>query len=191
MLRGLAVGFVVLTALTLAFGTIPYFLAGSMAVTESRAALEMRRFEAEQYAKGVEKRDSVAGETARGPEAESSGPAAARTGSAGEAPAQAEARPPAAAPTPGAGQIPGLAVGDEAFAAAVIRVTDVFLLVALVYLFGGLFRYSMRLASYYDEKADALRLLEAGDRQLEERLAQITLPGVARGGTPARRRERV
>ena len=72
-----------------------------------------------------------------------------------------------------------------------IRVTDVFLLVALVYLFGGLFRYSMRLASYYDEKADALRLLEAGDRQLEERLAQITLPGVARGGTPARRRERV
>ena len=87
VLRGLAVGFVVLTALTLAFGTIPYFLAGSMAVTESRAALEMRRFEAEQYAKGVEKRDTVAGETARGPGAESSGPAGARTGSAGEAPA--------------------------------------------------------------------------------------------------------
>ena len=190
VLRGLAVGFVVLTALTLAFGTIPYFLAGSMAVTESRAALEMRRFEAEQYAKGVEKRDTVAGETARGPGAKSSGPAGAPTGSAGEAPAQAEARPPAAAPTPGAGQMPGLAVSDEAFSAAVIRITDVFLLVALVYLCGGLYRYSMRLASYYDEKADALRLLEAGDRQLEERLSQISVPGATRAGTPARSRER-
>jgi hypothetical protein len=60
-----------------------------------------------------------------------------------------------------------------------------------VYLLGGLYRYSMRLASYYDEKADALRLLEAGDRQLEARLAQITVPGMAWTGTPARRRARV
>jgi len=49
----------------------------------------------------------------------------------------------------------------------------------------------MRLASYYDEKADALRLLEAGDRQLEERLAQITVPGATGARTPARSRERV
>jgi hypothetical protein len=190
VLRGLAVGFVVLIALTLAFGTIPYFLAGSMAVTESRAALEMRRSEAEQHAKGVEKRDRVAGEAASGADAESSGPTAASTGSAGATPAQAQA-PPSAAPTPGAGPIAGLAVGDEAFSAAVIRITGVFLLVALVYLFGGLYRYSMRLASYYDEKADALRLLEAGDRRLEERLSQITVPGATGTATRARRGERV
>jgi len=189
VLRGLAVGFVVLIALTLAFGTIPYFLAGSMAVTESRAALEMRRSEAEQ-AKGVEKHDRVAGETAGGADAESSGPPAAPTGAAGAPPTQAQV-PSSAAPTPGAGQIPGLAVGEEAFSAAVIRITAVFLLVALVFAFGGLYRYSMRLASYYDEKADALRLLEAGDRQLEERLSRITVSGVTETGTPARRTERV
>jgi hypothetical protein len=189
VLRGLAVAFVVLIALTLAFGTIPYFLAGSMAVTESRAALEMRRSEAE-HAKGVEKRDRVAGETASGADAEGAGPIAASTGGAGAPPAQAQA-PSVAAPTAGAGPVPGLAVSDEAFAAAVIRVTDVFLLVALVYIFGSLYRYSMRLASYYDEKADALRLLEAGDRQLEERLSQITVPGVAGTGTPVQSRERV
>ncbi len=189
VLRGLAVGFVVLIALTLAFGTIPYFLAGSIAVTESRAALEMRRSEAEQ-AKGVEKRDRVAVETASGADAASATPPAAPIGDAGAAPAQAKA-PPAAAAPPGPGQIAGLAVGDEAFSAAVIRITDVFLLVALVYLFGSLYRYSMRLASCYDEKADALRLLEAGDWQLEARLSQITVPGATAARTPARSRERV
>jgi hypothetical protein len=190
VLRGLAVAFVVLIALTLAFGTIPYFLAGSMAVTETRAALEMRRAEAEQHAKGVERRDRVAGETATSPDAERTGSAAETTGGAGAPPAQVQA-PSSVAPTPAAGQIAGFAVGDEAFSAAVIRITDVFLLVALVYLFGGLYRYSMRLASYYDEKADALRLLEAGDRQVEERLSQITVPGATGAGTPARSRERV
>ena len=189
MLRGFAVGFVVLIALALAFGTIPYFLAGSMAVTESREALEMRRSEAE-HAKSVEKRDRVAGETAGGADAESAGPAAAPTGGASASAAQVQASSAAAA-TPGAGQILGLAVGDEAFSAAVIRITAVFLLVALVFIFGSLYRYSMRLASYYDEKADALRLLEAGDRQLEERLAQVTVPAVAGTGTRARRGERV
>jgi hypothetical protein len=203
VLRGLAVGFVVLIALTLAFGTIPYFLAGSMAVTESRAALEMRRFEAE-YAKNVEKRDRVAGETAGGAEVERSGPTAAAAGGAGGAlaqaearpaaagaPAQADPRPAAAAPTSGPGPAAGLGVSDEAFSAAVFRITDVFVLVALVYVFGGLYRYSMRLASYYDEKADALRLLEAGDRQLEERLGQITVPNAAGTVARPRRAERV
>jgi hypothetical protein len=196
-LRGLAIGFVALIALTLAFGTIPYFLAGSMAVTESRAALEMRRFEAEQNAKGVEKREGVekrnrvAGETASADDAVGAGPTTAATGGAGGAPAHAEVRAPAAAPTPGTGQIPGLGVGDEVFSAAVIRVTAVLLLVALVYLFGSLYRYSMRLASYYDEKADALRLLEAGDLQLEERLSQITEPGTTGARRPVRSRERV
>lgn len=190
VLRGFAGGFVVLIALTLAFGTIPYFLAGSMAVTESRAALEMRRIEAEQHAKSVEKRDRAAGETAGGTDAESAGPSAVLTGGAGAPPTPAQA-PPAAAPAPVAGPIPGFAVSDEAFSAAVIRITDVFLLVALVYLFGSLYRYSMRLASYYDEKADALRLLEAGDRQLEARLSQITVPDATAAGAPARSRERV
>ena len=94
-LRGLAIGFVALIALTLAFGTIPYFLAGSMAVTESRAALEMRRFEAEQNAKGVEKREGVekrnrvAGETASADDAVGAGPTTAATGGAGGAPAHA------------------------------------------------------------------------------------------------------
>ena len=188
VLRSLAVGFVGLIALTLAFGTIPYFFAGTMAVTESRAALEMRRSEAE-HAKGVEKRDRAVVETASATEVEGSGAIAAPAGGAGGAPAQADARPPAAAPTPGVGPIPALAVGDEAFSAAVIRVTDVFLLVALVYLFGSLYRYSMRLASCYDEKADALRLLEAGDWQLEARLSQITGPGATAARTPARSRE--
>jgi predicted lipid-binding transport protein (Tim44 family) len=169
VLRGLAIGFVALIALTLAFGTIPYFLAGNMAVTESRAALEMRRLEAEQHAKTVEKRDRSAGEAA----------------DAGQ-PAQPQAQP-SAAPAPAAGEIAGLAVSDEAFSAAVIRVTDVFLLVALTYLFGSLYRYSMRLASYYDEKADALRLLEAGDARIEARLAQITVPGAPGGGATAER----
>jgi hypothetical protein len=49
----------------------------------------------------------------------------------------------------------------------------------------------MRLASYYDEKADALRLLEAGDRQLEERLGQITVPNAAGTVARPRRAERV
>jgi hypothetical protein len=182
VLRGLAVAFVVLIALTLAFGTIPYFLAGSMAVSESRAALEMRRFEAEQYAKGVERRDRAAGETAAGADTEGAGPTAVALGDpAPAAPGRS------AAPAPAAGPIPGLAVGDEAFSAAVIRVTDVLLLVALVYLFGSLYRYSMRLASFYDEKADALRLLEAGDRQLEERLSQITVPGTPAARAPSQR----
>jgi predicted lipid-binding transport protein (Tim44 family) len=174
VLRGLAIGFVVLIALTLAFGTIPYFLAGSMAVTESRAALEMRRAEAEQHAKTVEKRDRAAEEAAD-----------AAPPTQPQPPAQ-----PAAASAAAAGPIAGLAVGDEAFSAAVIRITDVFLLVALTYLFGSLYRYSMRLASYYDEKADALRLLEAGDRQIEARLSQITIPGAPGNGEPERRGER-
>jgi hypothetical protein len=169
VLRGLAFGFVVLIALTVAFGTIPYFFAGDMAVTESGAALAMRRSAAEN-AKSVEKRDRAAGETASGADAESAGTAA--------APTRAPDRP-------------GSAVSDEAFSAAVIRITAVFLLVALVFVFGSLYRYSMRLASYYDAKADALRLLEAGDRHLEERLAQITVPNVAGTGTQARRGERV
>ena len=188
VLRGLGMGFVVLIALVLAFGTIPYFLAGDMAVNESRAALEMRRTEVERHAKGVEKRDRVAGETASGADAESSDPPAATSGGAGAPPVLAQTRPPAA-PTPVAGQIPGLAVGDEAFSAAVIRITAVFLLVALVFVFGSLFRYSMRLASYYDAKADSLRLLEAGEGRLEERLSQTTVPGVR--STPGRRSARV
>jgi hypothetical protein len=109
--------------------------------------------------------------------------------------AAATGAPPAqgqsAAPAPASGPIPGLTVSDEAFSAAVIRITDVFVLVALVYVFGGLYRYSMRLASYYDEKADALRLLEAGDRQLEERLGQITVPNAAGTVARPRRAERV
>jgi len=182
VLRWLAVSFVVLIALTLAFGTIPYFLAGDMAVTESRAALEMRRFEVEQHAKLVERRDRAAGETAHGADAEGTIPVIAAAGAAAP-PAQMQS----AAPAPAAGPIPALAVGDEAFSAAVIRITDVFLLVALVYLFGSLYRYSMRLASYYDEKADALRLLEAGDRQIEERLSQITVPGTPTARVPSGR----
>jgi hypothetical protein len=162
VLRGLAIGFVALIALTLAFGAIPYFLAGDMAVTETRAALGMRRIEAERHAKGAEKRDRVAGEPAE------------------DAAAPAEARAPAR--TAQAAPANGLAIGDEAFAAAVIRVTGVLLLVALTYLFGNLYRYSMRLASYYDEKADALRLLEAGDGEVEKRLSRITIPD----GTPSR-----
>jgi hypothetical protein len=182
VMRGLAVSFVALIALTLAFGTIPYFLAGNMAVDESRAALEMRRFEAEQHAKIVEKRDRAAREAANVADAESAGPLAVAAAT-GAPPAQGQS----AAPAPASGPIPGLTVSDEAFSAAVIRITDVFLLVALVYLFGSLYRYSARLASYYDEKADALRLLEAGDRQLEERLARITAPDASGTRTPARR----
>jgi hypothetical protein len=73
----------------------------------------------------------------------------------------------------------------------VIRITTVVLLIALVYVFGSLYRYSMRLASYYDEKADSLRLLEAGDRHLEARLAEIAIPVADRAGTPVGRAERV
>jgi hypothetical protein len=158
--------------LTLAFGMIPYFLAGHMAVTESRAVLEMRRIEAEQHGKGVEKRDRNAGEAA----------------DAGEA--QTASGPPAAGAA-NAGTRSATAVGDEAFAAAVIRTTAAVLLIGLVFVFGGLFRYSMRLAAYYDEKADSLRLLEAGEQQLEERLAQITLPSAAAGGSSRRRVARI
>ena len=181
-LRALAIGFVGLIALTLAFGAIPYFLAGDMAVTETRAALEMRRVEAE-HAKGVERRDRTAVETAGDAAAADALPAA----SAGAAPMLAQAQ---AAPAAGAAPAPRSGVGDEAFAAAVIRITDVVLLVALVFIFGGLYRYSMRLASYYDEKADALRLLEAGDRKLEERLSQITIPLSPKSEPPAPRNER-
>ena len=169
VLRGLAIAFVVLIALTLLFGTIPYFLAGNMAVTETRAALEMRRAEAH-HAKSVENRDRAGGEPAGAADADRADP-----------PAQAPAPPAAAA---SAGPSPGLAVGDEAFSAAVIRVTDVVLLVALAYLFGSLYRYSMRLASFYDEKADALRLLEAGERQIEARLAQVVAPLEPRSEPP-------
>jgi hypothetical protein len=166
-LRGLAIGFVALIALTLAFGAIPYFLAGDMAVTETRAALEMRRAEAE-HAKGVEKRER------RGePVGEAAAADALPAASGDAAPLIAEAQ---AGPAGGAAPALRSGVGDEVFAAAVIRITDVVLLVALVFIFGSLYRYSMRLAAYYDEKADALRLLEAGDRQVEERLSQIPIP---------------
>lgn len=189
VLRGLAVSFVILIALTLVFATIPYFLAGSMAVTESRAALEMRRFEAEQHAKSVERRDRAAGEPAGGADAESAIPtvAADASGTPAQGPSAVPTQGPSAVPAAGAGPVPGLAVSEEAFAAAVIRITDVFLLVALGWLFGSLYRYSMRLASYYDEKADALRLLEAGDRQLEERLSRITVPGTPAARIPSQR----
>ncbi len=203
MFRGLGIGFVVLIALTLAFGTIPYFLAGDMAVTESRAALEMRRSQAEPQTKGVEKHDRSAGEPAssHGDPDTTDSPAA--PGGASAQPAQPPAQHIAAAPTPQPQSQPpaaltaengprtALAVSDEALSAAVIRITAVVLLIALVYVFGSLYRYSMRLASYYDEKADSLRLLEAGDRQTEERLAQITIPGQDRAGIPTRRSERV
>jgi hypothetical protein len=179
-LRALAIGFVGLIALTLAFGAIPYFLAGDMAVTETRAALEMRRAEAEQ-AKTVEKRERSAVEPAADAAAE-----ALPTASGDAAPLIAEAQ---AGPAAGAAPALRSGVGDEAFAAAVIRITDVVLLVALVFIFGSLYRYSMRLASYYDEKADALRLLEAGDRQVEERLSQITVPLSPKSEPPVPRDE--
>jgi hypothetical protein len=163
-LRALAIGFVGLIALTLAFGAIPYFLAGDMAVTETRAALEMRRAEAE-HAKGERRGGEPVGDAA----AADALPAA----SGDAAPLIAEAQ---AGPAAGAAPALRSGVGDEVFAAAVIRITDVVLLVALVFIFGSLYRYSMRLASYYDEKADALRLLEAGNGRVEERLSQITIP---------------
>lgn len=178
VMRWLAGGFVALLALTLAFGTIPYFLAGNMAVTEVREALEMRRAEA-QHAKSVENRDKAGGEAAPAADAE-------RTDPPVKPPAPSATVATAAA---NAGPVPGLAVSDEAFSAAVIRVTGVVLLITLAYLFGGLYRYSMRLASYYDEKADALRLLEAGDRQTEARLAQVVAPLERRSEPPERARQ--
>ena len=185
MLRGLGICFVVLIPLTLAFGTIPYFLAGDTAISEARAALEMRRFQAQSQAAGVEKQDRIAGEPASGRgDAEASDSPTVAMGGAGARPEQPPAAR-AAAPPPQA-QRPAepaltawprdsLRLSDEAFAAAVIRITAVVLLIALVYVFGSLYRYTMGLASYYDAKADSLRLLEAGDRHLEERLSQITL----------------
>jgi hypothetical protein len=185
VLRGLGICFVVLIPLTLAFGTIPYFLAGDTAIGEARAALEMRRFQVQYQAAGVEKQDRIAGEPASGRgEAEASDSPTVATGGGGALPEQPPAAR-AAAPPPQA-QRPAepaltawprdsLQISDVAFSAAVIRITTAVLLLALVYVFGSLYRYSMRLAWYYDEKADALRLLEAGDRQLEERLSQITL----------------
>ena len=201
LFRGLGMGFVVLIALSLAFGTIPYFLAGDMAVTETRAALEVWRDHAEHQTKGVEKQDKPGRETAnaRG-DSDTSGAPAPASGGAGVQPAQSPAQPVTAPTTQPQAQRPadpasGLRqlhpAGDETFSAAVIRITAVVLLIALVYVFGSLYRYSMRLASYYDEKADSLRLLEAGDQQLEERLAQITVPDEGRSGMPIRRRERV
>jgi hypothetical protein len=182
-MRWLAGGFVALLALTLGFGTIPYFLAGNMAVTEAREALEMRRAEAHQ-AKSVENRDKAGGETAAAADAERADPPVKPP-----APSATAATPATPAmPAANAGPLPGLAVSDEAFSAAVIRVTGVVLLVTLAYLFGGLYRYSMRLASYYDEKADALRLLEAGDRQTEARLAQVVAPLERRSEPPERAR---
>jgi hypothetical protein len=198
LLRGLGIGFVMLIPLTLAFGTIPYFLAGDTAISESRAALEMRRFQA---AARVEKQDRSAGETANNrSDADASDSPAVAMGGAGALPEQPAAAlvaapPPQAQrpaePASAAGPPNPLQVSDEAFAAAVIRITTVVLLIALVYIFGSLYRYTMRLASYYDEKADAIRLLEAGDRQLEERLSEITIPGRSRAGTPVRRGEHV
>jgi len=204
VLRGLGIGFVALIPLTLAFGAIPYFLAGDMAINESRAALDMRRSEAELDAKSVEKRDRSAGEPAstHGDPDTTDAPAA-TSGAAGAQPVQPPAQHVAAAPTPQpqarlpaaptaeTGSRAALAGSDEALSAAVIRITAVVLLIALVYVFGSLYRYSMRLASYYDEKADALRLLEAGDRQIEERLAQITIPAPGQTGAPMERGERV
>lgn len=197
LLRGLGIGFVVLIPLTLAFGTIPYFLAGDTAISESRAALEIRRFQAA----SVEKQDRSAGEPANSrSDTDASDPPAVAMGGAGALPEQPAAAfvagpPPQAQrpaePASAAGPPNPLQISDEAFAAAVIRITTVVLLIALVYIFGSLYRYSMRLASYYDEKADAIRLLEAGDRQLEERLSQITIPGRSRAGTPVRRGEHV
>lgn len=186
--RALALGFVALIALTLAFGSITYFLAGDVAVGEARAVLEIWRAETEQHTQRVEKRDRTATELASPGGGAGSAEPAASAPSADAAPPVGQARPRAAT-TSGAVQIPGMAVGDAAFAAAVIRITAVVLMIALVFVFAGLYRYSMRLASYYDEKADALRLLEAGDRHLEERLSQITVPGTAGTGAPARRRE--
>jgi len=201
MFRGLGMGFVVLIALSLAFGTIPYFLAGDMAVTETRAALQTRRDHAQHQTKGVEKQDGVAGETATAHrDSDTSGAPAPASGGAGAQPALSPAQPVTAPTTqpkaqqpadPASGLRPLHPAGDETFSVAVIRITAVVLLIALVYVFGSLYRYSMRLASYYDEKADSLRLLEAGELQLEERLAQITVPDEGRSGLPIRRRERV
>ncbi|HTO50642.1 MAG TPA: hypothetical protein VML91_23600 [Burkholderiales bacterium] len=183
VLRGLAVGFVALIPLTLAFGAIPYFLAGDMALNETRAALEMRRSQAEQHAKSVEKQDRSAVDPA-GSHGDPDTTVAPATAPGAGAPAAPERTPPAQ--TAENGQRAAFAASDEALSAAVIRITAVVLLIALVYVFGSLYRYSMRLASYYDEKADALRLLEAGDRQLEERLSQVSVPDAAGKSAPAR-----
>ncbi len=177
LLRGLAICFVALIALTLAFGAIPYFLAGERAVSETRAGLEMRRLEAEHSRNGAGKRDRIAGEPASVGDAGPAGPQAA---------AQASPFPPAERAAT-AGPRSMLAVGDEAFSAAVIRITAVCLLIALIAIFASLYRYSMRLAAYYDEKADAIRLLESGDRRLESLLARTTLPLGLADGTPSRR----
>lgn len=204
LFRVLGIGFVALIPLTLAFGSIPYFLAGDTAISETRAALEMRRFQAEHPAAGVERQNRIAGEPASG-RIDADVPDSPTMVMGASAQPEQPPAPPAAAPPPRA-QRPiesasvtwpreSLQVSDEAFAAAVIRIATVVLLIALVYVFGSLYRYSMRLASYYDEKADSLRLLEAGDWHLEARLTQISIPGQGQGqgqaGMPVLHRERV
>lgn len=184
LLRNLGIGFFALIVLTLAFGTIPFFLAGDMAVSDARALFELRKIEAEHDARPRVQRDTAVSEPADAAETKApSSPASAETAGTGTP------KPPAPPPMERAkaGERVGLAVGDETFAAAVIRVAAVVLLIAVVFILGGLYRYSMRLALYYDEKADALRLLEAGDRETEGKLAEITLAGTAEAAGRTRR----
>jgi len=187
LLRNLGVGFFALIVLTLAFGTIPFFLAGDLAVSDARALFELRKLQAEHEARPSERRDGAAGEPADAAAAEATAPAAPAADTAGTGAPKPPAPPPMERAAK-AGERVGLAVGDETFAAAVIRVAAVVLLIAVVFVLGGLYRYSMRLALYYDEKADALRLLEAGDREVEGKLAGITLAGTTEAVRRKRRR---
>lgn len=180
LLRNLGIGFFALIVLTLVLGTIPFFLAGEMAVSDARTLFELRKLEAEQYGRPNERRDGVAGEPADAVGVEAAGPPA-PPATAGAGASQARARPPVEQMAKASERV-GLVVGDEAFSAAVIRVAAVVLVIFVMFALGGLYRYSMQLALYYDERADALRLLEAGDREADEKLAQITLAGTAEAG---------
>lgn len=185
LLRNLGIGFFALIVLTLAFGTIPFFLAGDMAVSDARALYELRKLEAEHEGRPAGRRDGAAAEAADAAGTESTAPPAAP----GAEPGGPQAQPrPSVEQAAKAGERVGLLVGDEAFSAAVIRASSVVLMIFLVLVLGGLYRYSMRLAVYYDEKADALRLLEAGDREVEGTLAGITLAGTAEAVKRKRRR---
>jgi hypothetical protein len=185
LLRNLGIGFFALIVLTLAFGAIPFFLAGDMAVSDARALFELRKIEAEHEARPRERPDDAAGE-----HADAAGAGATAPATPGDTAGTGAPKPPAPPPmerVAKAAERAGLAVGDETFAAAVIRITAVVLMIAVVFVLGGLYRYSMRLALYYDEKADALRLLEAGERQTEGKLAEISLAGTAEAVRRTRR----
>jgi len=168
--RHFALAYFVLIVLSLAIGAPLFVFAGSITARDGAALREQLRWEAAFQEKHVEKIVAKSGAGEAGSDAWSESSAA--------EPIEVQPRLASITPQSPNENAAGTVVVDYvALSTMVIRAGLVLLLVFVVQALAGLYKFSMRLASHYGARADALRMLESGDDERElERLIALLSP---------------